>query len=97
MSIIVLASSHYRNDAQARFHAFQGLYLFVAWLIVDWVVSPLVSIPSHLLLGFHLGRVLKALLVGAWIFMLVKVAQREQFKLPVIGDLAEKSVSEQRV
>ena len=29
--------------------------------------------------------------------MLIKVSKRERFKLPFIGDLAEKSVSEQRV
>jgi len=33
-SIIVLAADRFRNDHRVRFHAFQGLYLFVAWLIV---------------------------------------------------------------
>ena len=28
--------------------------------------------------------------------MLVKVSQDEEYKLPIIGDLAERSVSEQR-
>ena len=97
MSIVVLASVKYRSDFETRFHAFQGLYLFVAWLITDWVLSPMMSGASKALLGFHLGPLLKALIIGAWIFMLVKVSQRERFKLPIIGDLAEKSVSEQRV
>src|SRR5690349_8709861 len=43
-SIIVLASRRYKLNTpdarEVRFHAFQGLYLFVAWLIVDWVISP---------------------------------------------------------
>ena len=93
MSIVVLASVKYRNDFDTRFHAFQGLYLFVAWLITHWVLSP----ASYFLMGFHAGGVLKAFLIGTSIFMLVKVSQRERFKLPIIGDLAEKSVSEQRV
>ncbi len=97
MSIVVLASVKYRDDYDTRFHAFQGLYLFVAWLITDWVLSPMMSGASRILLGFHAGGLLKACLIGAWIFMLVKVSQRERFKLPIIGDLAEKSVSEQRV
>ena len=97
MSIVVLASVKYRDDLETRFHAFQGLYLFVAWLVTDWVLAPIVSSPSRILLGFHIGGLLKAVLIGAWIFMLVKVSQRERFKLPIIGDLAEKSVSEQRV
>ena len=95
MSIVVLASAKYRDEIETRFHAFQGLYLFVAWLITDWVLSPMMSGASHLLLGFRIGGLLKALIVCAWIFMLVKVSQRERFKLPIIGDLAEKSVTEQ--
>src|SRR5437899_8049584 len=42
-SIIVLASDRFRRNHQVRFHAFQGLYLFVAWLIVDQVLRPLFS------------------------------------------------------
>jgi uncharacterized membrane protein len=97
MSIVVLASAKYRDDFETRFHAFQGLYLFVAWLIVQWVVGPVMSVPSHFLLGFRVEPVLKAMLIFAWVFMLIKVSQRERFKLPIIGELAEKSVSEQRV
>ena len=40
VSIVVLASARFRADSRVRFHAFQGLYLFVAWLIVDWVLGP---------------------------------------------------------
>jgi len=40
-SVIVLAADKFRNDRTVRFHAFQGLYLFVAWLIVEWVLSPI--------------------------------------------------------
>jgi uncharacterized membrane protein len=97
MSIVVLASAKYRDDYETRFHAFQGLYLFVAWLIVEWVVGPVMSVPSHFFFGFRIEPLLKLLLIGAWIFMLIKVSHRERFKLPIIGDLAEKSVSEQRV
>jgi uncharacterized membrane protein len=94
MSIIVLASSRFRDNYEARFHAFQGLYLFVAWLIVDWVLSPMMHLPG--MRGFHLGELMKAVIFGAWVLMLVKVSQREHFKLPVLGELAEKSVSEQQ-
>src|SRR5690348_9045019 len=32
-SIVVLASEKFRANRDVRFHAFQGLYLFVAWLL----------------------------------------------------------------
>jgi len=97
VAIVVLASARFREDARVRFHAFQGLYLFVAWLIVDWVLSPMFGLafwgpPFHRVFP----ALLKAVIFGAWIFMIVKTSQDETFKLPILGDLAEKSVSEQR-
>jgi uncharacterized membrane protein len=35
-------------------------------------------------------------IVGAWVFMLIKVSHDQDYHLPVIGDLADRSVSEQR-
>ena len=37
-----------------------------------------------------------AIVFGAWIWMIVKTAQEETYHLPVVGDLAERSVAEQR-
>ena len=98
-SIIILASSRFRNDAEVRFNAFQGLYLFVAWLIVDWVVTPFLLLPFN---GGDFGvhhivpRLLKAAMFAVWIFMLVKVSQGQTYRLPVLGELADRSVNEQR-
>jgi uncharacterized membrane protein len=98
-AIVVLASNRFRTDAHVRFHAFQGLYIFVAWLMVEWVISPFITASSFLfVMPFHrLGaHLLELLIFAAWIFMLIKVSHDEEYKLPIIGDLAERSVSEQR-
>ncbi|MBL8231242.1 MAG: zinc-ribbon domain-containing protein [Bryobacterales bacterium] len=95
-SIFVLASDRFRSDKGTRFHAFQGLYLSVAWLLVDWVAKPVLRSMDFSYGFFPLVSLLKAALLGAWIFMLVKVSQNESYKLPFVGDLAEKSVAEQR-
>ena len=97
VAIVVLASARFRDNVRVRFHAFQGLYLFVAWLIVDWVLSPMFGFafwgpPFHRLFP----ALLKAVIFGAWIFMIIKTSHDETYKLPILGDLAEKSVSEQR-
>lgn len=98
VSIVVLASARFREDAKVRFHAFQGLYLFVAWLIVDWVLSPLLSFPHGWGPPFYkiIPALMKVAVFGAWVFMIIKTAQDEMYKLPILGELAEKSVSEQR-
>ena len=89
-SIIVLASDRFRFDRTVRFHGFQGLYLFVAWLLDDQVLRPLLSrIP-----GFHLHSVIQAVLLGMSIFMMVKASHDEAYPLPLLGELAHKSVAE---
>jgi uncharacterized membrane protein len=100
-AVIVIASHRYKANTPAarevRFHAFQGLYLFVAWLIVDWVVSPALMFG-----GVGMGHAFRPLgglfhmaILAAWIVMLVKVSHSEHYRLPVIGEMAERSVHEQ--
>jgi uncharacterized membrane protein len=89
-SIIVLASERFRGNRVVRFHAFQGLYLFVAYLIEDWVLKPMFSVIPHV----HLNGIVDVVLLGMSIFMIVKASRDEAFALPIIGELAEKSVSE---
>jgi uncharacterized membrane protein len=98
VAIVVLASARFRGDSRVRFHAFQGLYLFVTWLIVDWVLSPLLSFSNLWGPPFYkiFPVLMKAAVFGAWVFMIVKTAHDEMYKLPILGELAEKSVSEQR-
>jgi uncharacterized membrane protein len=92
VSIVVLAAERFRGSRETRFHAFQGLYIFVAWLFVDWVFDPFAHIAPSM--RFSAG-VMKAAVFGAWIFMLVKTSQGENYRLPLLGELADRSVSEQ--
>ena len=92
-SVIVLASERFRHDTDTRFHAFQGLYLFVVYLIVEYVLAPLLHFEH---VGFQIENLMKLALFGTWIFLMVKTSQGILFKLPVLGKLADRSVSEQR-
>jgi uncharacterized membrane protein len=89
-SIVVLASDKFRNNRAVRFHAFQGLYLFVAWLMDDWVLRPLFLMAPN----FHLYRLIQAVLLGMSIFMMVKASHEETYSLPLFGELAQRSVAE---
>ena len=89
-SIVVLASEKFRRDRTVRFHAFQGLYLFVAWLMEDWVLRPMFRMAPEL----HIHGIIEALLLGMSIFMMVKAAHEEAYPLPLFGELAQRSVAE---
>lgn len=92
-SIIVLAADKFREQRDVRFHAFQGLYLFVIWLFVDWVFGPLTGYASSTRM---IARLMKFGLVATSLFMVVKTSQGETVRLPLLGELAERSVSEQK-
>jgi uncharacterized membrane protein len=97
-AIVVLAAQRFRQNRDVRFHAFQGIYLFVAWLIVDWVIGgfPFWGHGVRIFPGFMIGGILKALIFFTWIFMLIKTSQEQIYKLPILGELADRSVAEQR-
>lgn len=88
--IVVLASDRFRQNRDVRFHAFQGLYLFVAWLIADQVIRPV----FYFIPRMHLYGLVEAVLIGASIFMMVKAAHEETYPLPLFGELAQRSVAE---
>ena len=90
--IVALAVERYQADRVVRFHAFQGLYLYVAWLVADWVF------PFFHIHRLHLSieALLKVGVIAAWIFMMIKTSQRQDYRLPIFGGLAERSVAEQR-
>ncbi len=91
-AIVVLSSEKFRHDRNVRFHAFQGLYLFVAALLNQWVLNRWVwgwSFPR-----FGLSHLISLVLLIAAIFMMVKASREEAYALPIIGELAARSVAE---
>ena len=88
--IYILASSKFRQDRETRFHAYQGLYLFVAWLVVDWAIRPWFGqLPGP---DLHIAGLLHLMLLGLWVFMLIKTGSGQKYSLPIVGELAERSL-----
>jgi len=97
-AIAVLASQRFRGKDRIRFHAFQGLYLFVAYLLVENVLSPMLRYGGPWMpFPRAIPGLLSLAVFGAWIFMLIKVHQNEDYRLPILGELADRSVAEQRL
>lgn len=92
-SVLVLTAKKFKTDRIVRFHAFQGLYLFAVWLMVQWVVHPIfAAMPQHVV---RVDRLLEGLVIVVSVFMMVKAAHDESYVLPIIGELAQRSASEQ--
>lgn len=93
-SIIVLVTD--KTNKLPRFHAFQSILLSAVSIIVAMVFGMVFGVAavsrSGILsgLGGLIYAVFALALLGAIIFCCIKAYQGEIFKLPVIGDLADK-------
>lgn len=94
-AIVFLVAQQFRHNVKVRFNAFQSLYLFVAWLIVS-SAFPIILVGSA---GWGVEHsfvyVLKVGVFLCWVYLLVKAANYEQVRLPIVGDLAARSTLEQ--
>ncbi len=91
-AVVVLATRKFKGDQNVRFHAFQGLYLFATWLLLKWVVGPIMDAGSDRFI--RVDHVLEGILLAVSIFMIIKASHEEAYVLPVIGELAKRSATE---
>ncbi|HYP06654.1 MAG TPA: hypothetical protein VER03_10535, partial [Bryobacteraceae bacterium] len=90
--ILFLVLTPYNQDKFVRFHAFQSIFLNGAWIAV-WILETIIfmMLPWALITIMSMVAMLISLaFLGLWILLMVKAYQGERFKLPIIGDLAEK-------
>lgn len=92
-----------KSSRLVRFHAMQSILLGASWLVifivlwVAWIVLAIVlSQVSEVLAGLVslvMGLLFFVLGIGVfigWVMCLIKAYQGQYFKLPVIGNFAEK-------
>jgi uncharacterized membrane protein len=84
--IIFLVLAPYSQNKAIRFHAFQSIFLSVAWFAI-WVVIGVVLPWS---LYFTLTPLLSLAGLVLWIFLMWKTYQNQKVVLPVVGPIAEK-------
>ena len=89
-AIYVLVSDTFRENRTVRFHAFQGLYIFVGWMLAHWVLGMWFRLIFDR--GEGLASVIELFLLCVWIWMLIKTSNNERYELPLVGELAEKSI-----
>lgn len=86
-AIVFLAMAPYNRNSFIRFHAFQCIFFSVALFAIHLVLA---FIP---VIGWLISMLVSLAALGLWIVMLIKAYQGQRFKLPVIGDMAEKQAN----
>ncbi|HLI62712.1 MAG TPA: hypothetical protein VKV05_04890 [Terriglobales bacterium] len=94
-AIVFLLVEPYNRNRFVRFHSLQCIFVAVALIVVD-IVLVIVSSIFHLVpvIGWFIAALLWPLyslaVLALWLLLVIKAYQHEIFKLPVVGDLAEK-------
>lgn len=90
-----------KENKTVRFHAMQSILTFLPLTILGWLFGWL-GAPKWTGYGAYFGWdpgipaliwlswVIWVILFLLWIFLIIKAYQGEKFKLPVVGDIAEK-------
>ena len=73
-----------KKNKFVRFHAIQSMLVFGGFFVANLV---LIAIPFQ---GVVMGILLSLLSLVLWVILMIKAYQGEYFKLPVVGDIAEK-------
>ena len=93
--ILFLVLAPYNQNREIRFHAFQSIFLNIAWFAV-WIVVTIISLALNFIpfLGtfvsvvLHLGLFLAGLII--WFYLMFKTYNGEKIVLPFVGPLADK-------
>jgi uncharacterized membrane protein len=83
--IIFLVLPPYNRNPRIRFHAFQSIFLNVAWIVVAVGLSILSSILHGMFFLTSLAGLAFFLL---WLYMLLQTYQGKTIVLPIIGPIA---------
>jgi uncharacterized membrane protein len=93
-AIVFLIVAPFKNSSYVRFHAWQSIFFFVAWAVIDILVAMVQNIvPSAVFLTLTVLQLVALAIFVVWIFVFVSAFNGKLFKLPVIGDLAEKQAN----
>jgi uncharacterized membrane protein len=92
-AIVFLMIAPYNRNKFIRFHSFQSIFFTVAWIALSIALSIVAAIPVLGWLTLLIWPVVGLAGLAIWVILLIKANQGQMWKLPMIGDMAEKQAS----
>jgi len=89
-AIIFLIIEPFNKNVSVRFHSWQSIFLGIAWIAVDVVLHIIGRLPFLGLINLFLWPVVGLGFFILWLIVMINAFNGKRFKLPFIGDLAEK-------
>jgi uncharacterized membrane protein len=92
-AIIFLVVAPYNRNSYIRFHAWQSIFFNVACIVIDIALGIVGRLPFLGWMTLLLWPLVGLAFLIIWIFLLIKAFNGERYKMPIIGDLAEKQAN----
>lgn len=92
-AIIFLVIEPYNKSRFIRFHSFQSVFFFVAVLAIHIALSIITVVPFMIFLTFPLHMLVFLGTIVLVVVLAIKANSGQMYKLPVIGDMAEKQAN----
>ena len=92
-AIVVLVVAPYNQNSTVRFHAWQSIFLSIAWAIV-WIALMVIGVIP--ILTYYFGVITSIAAIGfftLWVIVLVQAFLGKRLKIPVLGNFALKQAS----
>jgi uncharacterized membrane protein len=92
-AIIFLVTAPYNKSRFVRFHSFQCIFFCIAMIIL-WVGFLILDIiPGLIFIMFPIHMIIWLGSFVLWIILVIKANQGQMWKIPIIGDMAEKQAN----
>ena len=92
-AIIFLVVPPYNQKPLVRFHSWQSIFLCIAYFVFHVGIYVLGKIPMMFLITIPLSMLVGLGFFILWLIVLIKAFNGQLFKIPVIGDFAEKQAN----
>jgi uncharacterized membrane protein len=93
-AIVFLVVEPFNKKSYVRFHSFQCIFLCVAAIVLDIAFGILLTIVTMMMplafFGVFLWPLVNLFWLAVVVICIVNAYQGKRFKLPIIGNLAEK-------
>ena len=92
-AIVFLVIELYNRSRFVRFHSFQCIFLCLAAFVLHVAFGIVSIIPFLIIVTLPLHTLVSLAVVATLVFLALKANQGQMYKLPVIGDMAEKQAN----
>ena len=93
-AIVFLIVAPFKSSPTVRFHAWQSIFFFVAWAVIDILVGLVQNlVPSTIFLTLTVLQLVGLVMFVVLVIVFVGAFNGKRIKLPILGDLAEKQAN----